>query len=111
MADEASQGGRPDPSMPGFTTMFWHRLMAMSMAAANLSEWAVLAELALVMAPGSVEVEGMIWIKKVKKITHRSPCVRIYSHTLADFPYPEAIKAWRAAATVRGRYTGGSGGD
>ena len=59
MADEASQGGRPDPSMPGFTTMFWHRLMAMSMAAANLSEWAVLAELALVMVPGSVEAERM----------------------------------------------------
>ena len=46
--------------------------------------------------------------------THLSPCARIYSqssYTLTDFPYHEAIKAWRAAATVRGRYTGGSGGD
>ena len=104
MADEATQGGRPDPSMPGFTTMFWRRLMATSMAAANLSEWAVLAELALVMVPGSVEAERMFSTLSFLKnklrnrlTTHLSPCARIYnqsSYTLADFPFHEAIKAW-----------------
>ena len=57
--EEEAKGGRPEAAMPGFTTMFWRRLMATSMAAANLSEWAVLAELALVMVPGSVEAERM----------------------------------------------------
>ena len=30
------EGGRPDPSMPGFTTMFWRRLMATPTGATNL---------------------------------------------------------------------------
>ena len=39
--------------------------------------------------------------------THLSPCARIYSqhtYTLSNFPYAEAIMAWRAAAPTRGRY-------
>ena len=71
---------------------------------ANLSEWAVLAELALVMVPGSVEAERMFSTLSFLKnklrnrlTTHLSPCARIYnqsSYTLADFPFHEAIKAW-----------------
>ena len=39
--------------------------------------------------------------------THLSPCAHIYSqhtYTLSNFPYAEAIMAWRAAAPTRGRY-------
>ena len=81
----------------------------------NLSEWGVLAELALVMVPGSVEAERifstMTFIKddnlRNRLTTHLSLCTRIYrqhTYTLANFPYAEAIKAWRAAATTRGCY-------
>ena len=45
--------------MPGFTNMFWRRLMNTQAGLDHLSEWAVLAELALVMVPGSVEAERM----------------------------------------------------
>ena len=59
LEERAEKEGRVDPSMPGFTTMFWRRLMATPTATMNLSEWGVLAELALVMVPGSVEAERM----------------------------------------------------
>ena len=67
----------------------------------------------LVMVPGSVEAERMFstmtFIKdnlRNRLTTHLSPCARIYSqHTynLSNFPYAEAIMAWRAAAPTRGR--------
>ena len=55
--EEEAKGGRPEAAMPGFTTMFWSRLMNTQAGLDHLSEWAVLAELALVMVPGSVEAE------------------------------------------------------
>ena len=72
----------------------------------------------LVMVPGSVEAERMFstmfstmtFIKdnlRNRLTTHLSPCARIYSqhtYTLSNFPYAEAIMAWRAAAPTRGRY-------
>ena len=79
----------------------------------NLSERGVLAELALVMVPGSVEAERMFstmtFIKdndnlRNRLTTHLSPCACIYSqhtYTLSNFPYAEAIMAWRAAAPTR----------
>ena len=57
--EEEAKGGRPEAAMPGFTTMFWRRLMNTQAGLDHLSEWAVLAELALVMVPGSVEAERM----------------------------------------------------
>ena len=114
LGEQAEKEGRVDPSMPGFTTTFWRRLMATPIATMNLSEWGVLAELALVMVPGSVEAERMFSIMTFIKdnlrnrlTTHLSPCARIYSQhtsTLSNFPYAEAIMAWRAAAPTRGRY-------
>ena len=108
------EGGRPDPSMPGFTTVFWRRLMAAPTGATHLSQWAVLAELALVMVPGSVEAERMFSTMSFLKdklrnrlTTHLSPCARLYSqstYSLKNFPYPDAIKSWREAAKFRGRY-------
>ena len=89
--------------------------MATPTATVNLSEWGGLAELALVMVPGSVEAERMFSTMSFIKdnlrnwlTTHLSPCARIYSHrttttTLASFPY---ATAWWAAATTRGRYGG-----
>ena len=60
LEEQAEKEGRVDPSMPGFTTMFWRRLiMATPTATMNLSEWGVLAVLALVIVPGSVEAERM----------------------------------------------------
>ena len=58
----------------------------------NLSEWPVLAELALVMVPGSVEAEQMLSTMSILKdnlqnlrnrlTTHLNQCARIYSqHT------------------------------
>ena len=80
----------------------------------QLSEWAVLAEVALVMVPGSVEAERMFstmsFLKdKVRNrlTTHLGPCAGIYSqstYSLANFPYEEALKHWHAAAEIRGRY-------
>ena len=58
-AEEVAKGGHPEASMPGFTTMFWRRLMNTPAGLSHLSEWSVLAELALVMVPGSVEAERM----------------------------------------------------
>ena len=43
LEEQAEKEGRVDPSMPGFTTMFWRRLMAAPTATMNLSEWGVLA--------------------------------------------------------------------
>ena len=110
LEEQAEKKGCVDPSMPGFTTM----LMATPTATMNLSEWGVLAELALVMVPGSVEAERMFstmtFIKdnlRNRLTTHLSRCARIYSqhtYTLSNFPYAEAIMAWRAAAPTRGRY-------
>ena len=77
----------------------------------------VLAELALVMVPGSVEDErlfsAMNFIKnelrnKLKN-PHLTAAVRLFfsrQFTVKTFPYMEALKAWRAAAAKRGRYTG-----
>ena len=112
--EEEAKGGRPEAAMPGFTTMFWRRLMNTQAGIDHLSEWAVLAELALVMVPGSVEAERMFstmsFLKdKVRNrlTTHLGPCARIYSqstYSLANFPYEEALKHWHAAAEIRGRY-------
>ena len=69
---------------------------------AHLSEWAVLAELALVMVLGSVEAERMFstmsFLKdkvRIRLTTHLGPRSRIYSqstYSLANFPYEEALK-------------------
>ena len=89
-------------------------MMATPTGATNLSQWAVLAELALVMVPGSVEAERMFSTMSFLKdklrnrlTTHLSPCARLYSqstYSLSNFPYPDAIKSWREAAKFRGRY-------
>ena len=101
-------------AMPGFTIMFWRRLMATPTGATNLSQWAVLAELALVMVPDSVEAERMFSTMSFLKdklrnrlTTHLSPCAQLYSqstYSLSNFPYPDAIKSWREAVKFRGRY-------
>ena len=42
LEEQAEKEERVDPSMPGFTTLFWRRLMATPTATMNLSEWGVL---------------------------------------------------------------------
>ena len=92
--EEEAKGGRPEAAMPGFTTMFWRRLMNTQPGLDHLSEWAVLAELALVMVPGSVEAERMFSTMSFLNTQGAEPA----DHT------QEALKHWHAAAEIRGRY-------
>ena len=123
MPQKTGQQGRPTRTAVAVTTQCLKETkdavkLAVTSAAESvyqqLSEWAVLAEVALVMVPGSVEAERMFstmsFLKdKVRNrlTTHLGPCARIYSqstYSLANFPYEEALKHWHAAAEIRGRY-------
>ena len=96
---------------------FWRELCFDAQFKVNCSEYLVLAELALVMVPASVEDErlfsAMNFIKNdlrnSLKNPHLTAAVRLFfsrQFTVETFPYMEALKAWRVAAAKRGRYTG-----
>ena len=96
-------------------TVLWRRLMRSAYYAPRISEFAKLAHLAMVMVPGSVEDERTFsTLKFIKndqrnklKGSHLSAAVRLKEQRLfrlSEFPYTDAIAAWRAAAMVRGRY-------
>eukprot|EP00983_Pelagomonas_calceolata_P109909 1159611-Pelagomonas_calceolata.AAC.8 len=76
-------------------------------------EWMKLAELALVMVPGSVEDEHMFSTLKFLNSTqplqekHTNVCARGFKrmeYDLMSFPYPDAIGWWLDAKKKRGRY-------
>jgi hypothetical protein len=97
----------------GLTTDLWRRLTVSSYSKSRLSEFAKLAELVLVMVPGSVEEERtfstMSFIKsklRNRLDEHLRPAVQLFSQRMFDldsFPYDEALNIWRDAAP-RGRY-------
>ena len=91
--------------MPGFTTMFWRRLMNTPAGLSHLSEWSVLAELALVMVPGLVEAERMFHHvlpqgQGAEPADHTPRPLRTYLQPVLEV----ALKHWHAAAEIRGRY-------
>ena len=104
-------------SVVGLASRFWRELCLDAKFKVDCSEYLVLAELAFVMVPGSVEDErlfsAMNFIKNELrnrlKNPHLTAAVRLFfsrQFTVKTFPYMEALKAWRAAAAKRGRYTG-----
>eukprot|EP00983_Pelagomonas_calceolata_P084446 1156361-Pelagomonas_calceolata.AAC.7 len=78
-------------------------------------EWMKLAELVLVMVPGSVQDERMFFAlkylrspqrKKLKEM-HINVCARGFKSmecNLSSFPYPDAIGRWLDAAKKHGRH-------
>ena len=93
------------------------RFMPIDSFKVDCSEYLVLAELALVMVPGSVEDERLFSamnfmkndLRNKLKNPHLTAEVRLFfsrQFTVETFPYMEALKAWRAAAANRGRYPG-----
>jgi hypothetical protein len=97
----------------GLTTDLWQRLTISDFSRRRLSEFVKLAELVLVMVPGSVEEERtfstMSFIKnklRNRLDQHLRPCVQLFSQrmfTLDSFPFDEALQHWRNVAQ-RGRY-------
>ena len=78
-------------------------------------EWLKLAELVLVMVPGSVEDERMFsalkYLKNPQcnrlKDEHLTACARGFKSpqfSFMSFPYPDAIGKWLDAKKKRGRY-------
>ncbi|KXZ47967.1 hypothetical protein GPECTOR_31g329 [Gonium pectorale] len=108
------QGQEVAPALSQATKV-WRRLTATLAGQCGLSEYAAMAELVFVMVPGSVEDErrfsAMSFLIKNKTrnslCKNLSLCVRMFSQrffTQEDFPYGEALKQYKEAAVVRGRY-------
>ncbi|KAJ9506477.1 hypothetical protein QJQ45_019466 [Haematococcus lacustris] len=97
------------------TTKLWRYLAGQSITKADILEYIKLAELALVMTPGSVEEERMFSaMAYLKDDTHNrlqechlNVCARVFSSNQFDldtFPDERAISKWLDNAAVRGRY-------
>ena len=93
---------------------FWAKLESTG-GCFRCAEWMKLAELVLVMVPGSVEDERMFSALKFLKSPQRSSlkekhinvCARgckSNEFELMSFPYPDAVGRWLDAAKKRGRY-------
>lgn len=97
------------------TTKLWRYLDGQPITKADISEYIKLAELALVMTPGSVEEErmfsAMAYLKDDTRNRlqecHLNVCARVFSSKhfeLDTFPFERAISKWLDDAAVRGRY-------
>ncbi|KAJ9533336.1 hypothetical protein QJQ45_026444 [Haematococcus lacustris] len=97
------------------TTKLWRYLAGQPITKADILEYIKLAELALVMTPGSVEEErmfsAMAYLKDDTRNRlqecHLNVCARVFSSnqfTLDTFPDERAISKWLDNAAVRGRY-------
>ncbi|KAJ9506856.1 hypothetical protein QJQ45_013001 [Haematococcus lacustris] len=82
---------RDAANSPGMgISQLWQSLSKQPITALDISEYGRLAELAMVMVPGSVEEERMAF--------------HTVTHGVSDFPYHEAIGVWLDAANKKGRY-------
>jgi hypothetical protein len=82
--------------------------------AQELNEWQKVAEIGLVMVPGSVEDERRISAVTFNKsdvhnwlTEHLGACLRLFSQqmfTSRSFPYATALQEWKDMKTMRGRY-------
>ncbi|KAJ9528750.1 hypothetical protein QJQ45_020653 [Haematococcus lacustris] len=97
------------------TTKLWRYLAGQPITKADILEYIKLAELALVMTPGSVEEErmfsAMAYLKDDTRNRlqecHLNVCARVFSSNQFDldtFPDERAISKWLDNAVVRGRY-------
>ncbi|KAJ9532886.1 hypothetical protein QJQ45_010978 [Haematococcus lacustris] len=97
------------------TTKLWRYLAGQPITKADILEYIKLAELALVMTPGSVEEErmfsAMAYLKDDTRNRlqecHLNVCARVFSSNqfnLDTFPDERAISKWLDNAAVRGRY-------
>ncbi|KAJ9519060.1 hypothetical protein QJQ45_003537 [Haematococcus lacustris] len=97
------------------TTKLWRYLDGQPITKADISEYIKLAELALVMTPGSVEEQrmfsAMAYLKDDTRNRlqecHLNVCARVFSSKhfeLDTFPFERAISKWLDDAAVRGRY-------
>ncbi|KAJ9528914.1 hypothetical protein QJQ45_000478 [Haematococcus lacustris] len=96
-------------------SQLWQSLSKQPITALEISEYGRLAELAMVMVPGSVEEErmfsAMAYLKDDTRNRlneeHLNVCARAFhtvTHGVSDFPYQEAIGVWLDAANKKGRY-------
>ncbi|KAJ9522223.1 hypothetical protein QJQ45_008050 [Haematococcus lacustris] len=96
-------------------SQLWQSLSKQPITALEISEYGRLAELAMVMVPGSVEEErmfsAMAYLKDDTRNRlneeHLNVCARAFhtvTHGVSDFPYHEAIGVWLDAANKKGRY-------
>ncbi|KAJ9528162.1 hypothetical protein QJQ45_005792 [Haematococcus lacustris] len=107
---------RDAANSPGMgISQLWQSLSKQPMTALEISEYGRLAELAMVMVPGSVEEErmfsAMAYLKDDTRNRlneeHLNACARAFHtviHGVSDFPYHEAIGVWLGAANKKGRY-------
>ncbi|KAJ9526480.1 hypothetical protein QJQ45_009964 [Haematococcus lacustris] len=97
------------------TTKLWRYLAGQPITKADILEYIKLAELALVMTPGSVQEErmfsAMAYLKDDTRNRlqecHLNVCARVFSSNQFDldtFPDERAISKWLDNAAVRGRY-------
>ncbi|KAJ9524206.1 hypothetical protein QJQ45_004989 [Haematococcus lacustris] len=97
------------------TTKLWHYLDGQPITKADIPEYMKLAELALVMTPGSVEEErmfsAMAYLKDDTRNRlqecHLNVCARVSSSKqfeLETFPVERVINKWLNDAALRGRY-------
>ncbi|KAJ9504809.1 hypothetical protein QJQ45_022184 [Haematococcus lacustris] len=95
------------------TTQLWRYLAGQPITKADILEYIKLAELALVMTPGSVEEERMFsdmaYLKDDTRNRlqecHLNVCACVFSSNQFDtFPDERAISKWLDNAAVRGRY-------
>ncbi|KAJ9510952.1 hypothetical protein QJQ45_012368 [Haematococcus lacustris] len=97
------------------TTKLWRYLAGQPITKADILEYIKLAELALVMTPGSVEEErmfsAMAYLKDDTRNRlqecHLNVCARVFSSNQFDldtFPDERDISKWLDNAAVRGRY-------
>ena len=119
--DESASTGQPakkqaaeKASVAGSAAEFFAKQCATG-ARFRYPEWLKLAELVLVLVPGSVEDErvfsSMKYLKNPQRSSlqeqHLTACARGFRHdrfSLASFPYGEAIGHWLDGAKKRGRY-------
>ncbi|KAJ9526297.1 hypothetical protein QJQ45_009792 [Haematococcus lacustris] len=90
------------------TTKLWRYLAGQPITKADILEYIKLAELALVMTPGSVEEERMSYLKddthnRLQEF-HLNVCARVFSSNQSDldtFPDERAISKWLDNAAVQ----------
>lgn len=97
------------------TTLLWRHLTKTATTSGMISEFVKLAELVLVLVPGSVEEErtfstmGFIKDRLRNRLgqEHLNTTVSLKTQqvfTIDTFPFRDAITEWKSTAEIRGRY-------
>ena len=110
-SDNKPQSAQPPPN-PSLCQNVWGEARRLG-ARDRFGEWVKVAELVMVMVPGSVEVERMFstlkYIRSPQRnrlhAQHLTSCARGFkssAFSVESFPYPQAILEWHSAKKRRG---------